>query len=205
MIKPIEQDLHIHTTYSYGDSAVVPQQTAELIKSLDHARITGISDHYEYLPEVFGKYRKEVHGNGFWCGCEINLSGDVPGAVELPFDYYIYHCRNEASEYRGAEKLLESGRPVIISHPMAIGAELGKVPTGCYIEINNRYVYKADYMEYYTPHLKRFRFVLGSDAHQPNWLNHTVCRYASDRLGIEPAMIFEGPYIPEGETGRAEP
>ena len=67
---------------------------------------------------------------------------------------------------------------------MAMGADLNRVPTGCYIEVNNRYVWKGDYMAYYTPHLDRFRFVLGSDAHKPNWLNHVYAIYAAERLGI---------------------
>ncbi len=196
MNKPIEQDLHIHTNYSYGDSAIEPQQTLDLIKSLDHARITGISDHFEYVTENFIEYRDDVHGHGFWCGCEINLSSDVPRALELPFDYYIFHCRNEESEYRGAEKLLESGKPLIISHPIAIGADLAKVPTGCFIEVNNRYIWKAeDYRSYYAPHLDRFRFVLGSDAHKPNWLNHVVAQYAAEQMGIVPALVFNAPYV----------
>ncbi len=190
----IEQDLHIHTVYSHGDTAIEPQQTLDLIQALAHSRVIGISDHFEYLPPVFDRYREDVHRRGFWCGCEINLSGDVSQALELPFDYYVYHCRDQESEYRGAERLLGSGKPVIISHPMAMGADLNRVPAGCFIEVNNRYVWKNDYMTYYPPHLDRFRFVLGSDAHKPNWLNHLVCSYAADRLGIVPHIIFPEPY-----------
>ncbi|MDC7224092.1 MAG: hypothetical protein PQJ60_10150 [Spirochaetales bacterium] len=196
MNKPIEQDLHIHTVYSTGDSSVEPQQNIPFIKSLNHARVAGISDHFEYLTEVFEAYREEVHSHGFWCGCEIDRGHHTPHALDLPFDYYIFHCRNEASEYAAAEKLLESGKPVIISHPMAIGADLNKVPSGCFIEVNNRYVWKGDYMSFYTPHLDRFRFVLGSDAHKPNWLNHLVCQQAADQLGIQPTRIFDEPYTP---------
>jgi histidinol phosphatase-like PHP family hydrolase len=190
---PIKQDLHIHTTYSPGDSAVEPQQTLDLIKEVSHSEIIGISDHFELIPD-HEIYRNDVHAHQFWCGCEINLSDHVPHALELPFDYYIFHCRDRASEYRGAEKLLESGKPVIISHPMMIGADLNKVPTGCYIEVNNRYVWKADYMTFYAPHLSRFKFVLGSDAHQPNWLNHMICRHAADKMGIKETLLFPGPY-----------
>ncbi|MBN2626341.1 MAG: hypothetical protein JXA95_06705 [Spirochaetales bacterium] len=190
----IDQDLHIHTVYSHGDPAIEPQQTPDLIESLAHARVIGISDHYEYLPPVFDEYRQDLHSRGFWCGCEINTGAEVPQALELPFDYYIYHCRDRDSEYRGAEQLADSGKPVIISHPMAMGADLNRVPTGCYIEVNNRYVWKGDYMAYYTPHLDRFRFVLGSDAHKPNWLNHVYAIYAAERLGIVPTQIFDGPY-----------
>lgn len=45
----IPQDLHIHTVYSVGDSAVVKEQTIDLVKQIRHASIIGISDHYEYL------------------------------------------------------------------------------------------------------------------------------------------------------------
>ncbi|MDC7240444.1 MAG: hypothetical protein PQJ50_08810 [Spirochaetales bacterium] len=191
----LNQDLHVHTTYSTGDRAIVPQQTVEYIATLNHARIRGISDHFEYLAgSVFDGYRAEVHHHGFYCGCEVNDSRDALEAVTYPFDYYIYHCRDSASEYKGAENLLKTGKPVIISHPIAIGADLNKVPTGCILEINNRYIWKAeDYISFFTPHLKRFRFVIGSDAHQPNWLNHLCARQAADSLGIEEHMVFTVP------------
>ncbi len=192
----LNQDLHVHTVYSTGDSAVVPQQTIPYIASLKHARIRGISDHFEYITgDVFDKYRSEVHSHGFYCGCEINDSADAREALGYPFDYFIYHCRDRDSEYRGAEALLETGKPVIVSHPIAIGADLNRVPTGCILEINNRYIWKAeDYMSYFTPHLERFRFVLGSDAHQPNWLNHLCARQAAQRLGITEYLLFNEPF-----------
>lgn len=40
----LAQDLHIHTTWSQGDGAVVPEQSIELIASVKHARVVGISD-----------------------------------------------------------------------------------------------------------------------------------------------------------------
>jgi len=189
----INQDLHVHTTYSSGDSAVVPRQTVDFIARLNHADIRGISDHFEYIRgPVFDEYQKELYDYGFYCGCEVNDSTDALEAAEYPFDYYVYHCRDTASEYKGAETLLDTGKPVIVSHPIAIGADLNKVPTGCFLEINNRYIWKAeDYIGYFTPHLHRFRFVLGSDAHQPNWLNQTIARQAADRLGIREHLIFE--------------
>lgn len=191
----IRQDLHIHTIFSTGDSSVPPQQTIELIAELNHAEIRGISDHFEYITGgIFEIYREKVHSHGFWCGCEVNDSSDAQEAVDYPFDYFIYHCRNHESEYRGAEKLLSTGKPVIISHPMAMGADLNRVPTECFIEVNNRYVWKNDYMSYYTPHLKRFRFTIGSDAHQPNWLNQFVARYAAEKLGIEETLLFPERY-----------
>ena len=188
----IIQDLHVHSVYSTGDSSVEPQMTPALIASMNHADIRGISDHFEYLKgPVFDSYRSEVHSYGFYCGCEVNDSSDALEAVRYPFDYYIYHCRDKASEYKGAENLLATGRPVIISHPIAIGADLNKVPTNCLIEVNNRYIWKADdFVSYYTPHLKRFRFVIGSDAHKPNWLNQICARKATEKLGIKEHRVF---------------
>lgn len=196
MIKKIIQDLHIHSTYSTGDTAVAPQQTLKFIAKLEHAEIRGISDHFEYIAEdkVFDVYRKEAHSLGFYCGCEVNDSNDAEKAVDFPFDYYIYHCRNQDSEYKGAEGLLKTGKPVIISHPMAMGADLNKVPTDCYIEVNNRYVWQRDYMAYYATHLKRFRFLCGSDAHKPNWLNHLVAAHAMEEMGLNNILIFEKRY-----------
>ena len=42
----LQQDLHIHTTYSTSDTSVVPEQTIALVASLKHARIVGLSDHF---------------------------------------------------------------------------------------------------------------------------------------------------------------
>ncbi len=200
----VKQDMHIHTVYSSGDRAVVPQQTMSLIDEIDHAEIRGISDHFEYLEgPVFETYREEAHSLGFYCGCEVNDSSDAIRATEYPFDYYIYHCRDTLSEYNGAEILLNTGKPVIISHPIAIGADLKKVPTDCLIELNNRYIWKADYMSYFTPFLERFQFVIGSDAHQPNWLNQVVARHAAEKLGIRETLVFPGRYGSEAILKRA--
>lgn len=196
MKEKIVQDLHIHSTYSTGDTAVAPQQTLELIAALEHAEVRGISDHFEYLTEasVFEEYRRKAHNLGFYCGCEVNDSSDAEKALDYPYDYYIYHCRNQASEYKGAERLLEAGKPIIISHPMAMGADLNKVPTDCFIEVNNRYVWQREYKNYYSPHLNRFRFLCGSDAHKPNWLNHLVASYAMEEMGLENTLIFKKRY-----------
>jgi histidinol phosphatase-like PHP family hydrolase len=190
----IKQDLHVHTVYSSGDSSVEEKQTVEYIAALDHAEIRGISDHYEYLRgDIFEEYRKKLYQYGFYCGCEVNDSQDALEAVSYPYDYYIYHCRDKASEYEGAETLLETGKPVIVSHPIAIGADLNKVPTGCILEINNRYIWQADdYMGFFKDHLKRFRFVIGSDAHKPNWLNQVCARHAAAQLGISEYLVFPG-------------
>ena len=56
----VPQDLHIHTIYSSGDSAVVKEQTIALIEEVRHASIIGISDHFEYLvdDQVFHQFRR---------------------------------------------------------------------------------------------------------------------------------------------------
>ena len=49
----LKKDLHIHTTWSVGDDAVVPEQTVELVARAGHAAIASISDHFEFLAEVW--------------------------------------------------------------------------------------------------------------------------------------------------------
>lgn len=61
------------------------------------------------------------------------------------------------------------------------------------IEINNRYVWRADWKRFYAPFVDRFRFVLGSDAHQPNWLGQTVARQAAAQLGVKAHLVFGEP------------
>jgi hypothetical protein len=69
----IPQDLHIHTTWSTGDGAIVPQQTIGLIARLPYARVAGISDHLELIGEDrFEDYRREVAGAGLRVGMEVN-------------------------------------------------------------------------------------------------------------------------------------
>jgi hypothetical protein len=36
----------------------------------------------------------------------------------------------------------------------------------------------------------RFRFVLGSDAHQPNWLSQAVARHVAVQLGVTEHLVF---------------
>lgn len=111
--------------------------------------------------------------------------------MQYPFDYYIYHCYNTDLDYRGAEKLLESGKPVVIAHPQALDTDLKRVSPLALIEINNRYVFRYNWQQYYTPFLKQFRFILGSDAHQPHWLNHVVASFVAKELGVENTIIFD--------------
>ena len=82
-------------------------------------------------------------------------------------------------------------RPVIIAHPNAFNTDLERVPPDCFVEINNRYVWRNDWFKYYRPHADRFDFVLSSDAHQPNWLGQSVALHAARDLGIEEYLIFE--------------
>ncbi len=187
----IPQDLHIHTVYSTGDSSVVSQQTPELIAEVRHARVIGISDHIEYLYEpVFLKYAEKVRGLGFRLGAEIVNYSDIDFSLSLPLEYRVFHCYDEDKYYAAAERLLESGDPLIIAHPMALGTDLGKVPPECFVEINNRYIWRNDWEAFFTPWKDRFRFIFSSDAHQPNWLNQNVARYVGESLGIQETIIF---------------
>ncbi|MFP4619931.1 MAG: PHP domain-containing protein [Bacteroidales bacterium] len=187
----IPQDLHIHTTFSHLDSAVAEAQTPEFIARIDHAKIRGISDHFEHFYERFEEYYITLKQYGFYVGTEVDGSEYTWKAANLDFEYYIYHCRNHPVEYRGIETLLETGKPVIIAHPMVLDTDLNRVPPECYIEINNRYVWQNDWKKRLAPFTGRFRFVIGSDAHQPNWLNQNVARYVAGKLNIQETCLFE--------------
>jgi histidinol phosphatase-like PHP family hydrolase len=197
-----KQDLHIHTIYSTGDSAVVKEQTIELVAKIRHAEVIGISDHFEYLGEVYDKYRNEVYSHGMKLGTEVDGSRSVDEACGFEFDYYIYHCWDNEKDYRSVEKLLGTGKPVIIAHPYATGTQLDKVPVECLIEINNRYVYRYDWRTFFSGYIKRFRFILSSDAHQPNWLNQTISRYVAAELGIEETLLFQANAELPGSTAK---
>jgi hypothetical protein len=187
----VPQDLHIHTTWSTGDDAVVPEQTIGLIARLGHAEVIGISDHLELIGEdSFEDYRREVQAAGLRVGMEVNGARWVGEAATLPCDYRIYHCFDRAADYRGLDRLLETGVPVIVAHPNALDTDLDRVPPECLIEINNRYVWRCDWKRFYGPFVDRFQFVIGSDAHQPNWLNQTVARYVAAELGIKEKLLF---------------
>lgn len=188
----LEQDLHIHTVFSSGDSAIVASQKIELIASVKHARIIGISDHFDYLAgHKFEQYSTEVRGFGLKLGTEVDGANWVDEAVKYPFEYFIYHCYDHPRDYKGAEKLLATGKPVIIAHPQALDTDLRKISPECYVEINNRYVWRFDWRSYYMPFVRQFRFVLGSDAHQPNWLTHSVAEYVARELGVSNTLIFK--------------
>lgn len=193
-IEMIPQDLHIHTVYSVGDSAVVKEQTIDLVKRIRHASIIGISDHYEYLvdEDTFRTYENEVRAAGFWVGIEINGYELVRRAAKTNSDYFIYHCSRE-EDYIALDYMLGTGKPVIIAHPLIIGTDLDRVPSECYIEVNNRYIWRSNWRERLCRYANKRKFVLSSDAHQPNWLNQNVARYVCRELGIRESIIFTDP------------
>lgn len=187
----VPQDLHIHTIFSRLDSAVVKEQTPELIGHVRHARVIGISDHFEHFSDRFDHYKKALQKWGFHVGTEVDGAEYVDEASQLDFEYYIYHCRNRTREYQAIDRLLETGKPVIIPHPMVLETDLNRIPRECYVEINNRYVWRDDWKRKIGPHTESFRFVMGSDAHQPLWLNQNMARYVARKLGIEETLIFD--------------
>jgi histidinol phosphatase-like PHP family hydrolase len=190
----LNQDLHIHTTFSANDSAVVPEQTVDLVAAIRHARMVGISDHFENLVDgIFETYAEKLNKAGLKVGVEVDGHAWAAEAAGYPVDYYIVHCRDQDADYRALERLLDTGRPVIVAHPTVFLTDLDRVPPECLIEINNRYVWKADWQPYYTPHRDRFNFVLGSDAHQPNWLGQAIARHVATQLGVKEHLVFQAP------------
>jgi histidinol phosphatase-like PHP family hydrolase len=187
----LQQDLHIHTTYSTSDNFVLPEQTVALVASIKHANIVGISDHFECLINGdFEKYSREVRQAGLKVGVEIDGHPWVDEATNYNIDYYIVHCRDRGADYRSLDKLIATGKPVIIAHPNIFSTDLSRVPSDCLIEINNRYVWRTDWKQFYGQFTNRFRFVIGSDAHQPNWLSQSVAQYAAMQLGVKELLVF---------------
>jgi hypothetical protein len=187
----LQQDLHIHTTYSKSDSAVAPEQTLDLVAAVRHANTIGISDHFECLVNGdFEGYEKEIRQVGFKVGVEVDGHPWVDEAKNYDVDYYIYHCRDQSADYRSLEKLVTTGKPVIIAHPNMFRTNLNHVPSECLVEINNRYVWRTDWKQYYAPFTNQFKFIFGSDAHQPNWLSQAVAHYVAVQLGIEEHLVF---------------
>lgn len=181
----------MHTVFSSGDGAIVPQQTLELIAAMKHAEIIGISDHLDYITgSVFEIYEKSVRSFGFKLGTEVDGHNWVNEALRYPVDYYVYHCYDTDADYRGAERLLNSGKPLIIAHPQALNTDLTKIPPQSLVEINNRYTFRYDWRKYYSPFVNQFKFILNSDAHQPHWLNHVVAVYVANELGVTNTIIF---------------
>jgi hypothetical protein len=190
MRSPDPQDLHLHTTFSSGDSAVVPQQTLALIASVRHARVVGVSDHLEYVIDDFATYERSVRGHGLRLSVEVNGAEWAARATALPVDYFVYHCRDRSEDYAGARLLLETGKPLIVAHPQILETNPDLLPDGCLIEINNRYVWQRDGEALFVACKGRFDFVISSDAHQPHWLNQNAARAVSERLGIRERLLF---------------
>ena len=187
----LNQDLHIHTTYSAHDSAVVPEQTIDLVARLRHAKITGISDHFEYLVRgTFESYEREIRAAGFKLGAEVDGSDWAKEAAAYNLDYYIVHCYDRDADYGCLDLLLATNKPVIIAHPNALETNLNRVPAECLIEINNRYIWRCNWHDFYKPFTDRFRFILSSDAHQPNCLSHVVARLVLHELSIKETILF---------------
>jgi histidinol phosphatase-like PHP family hydrolase len=187
---PDPQDLHFHTVFSATDSSVVPEQTLDLIASVRHARVLGCADHLDSLLPVFDAYARAVRAHGMHVGTEVGGANEVPPAVELPFEYYVYHCSDTEEDYRGAEALMATGKPLIIAHPQIFQTNPDRLPSGCLIEINNRYSWQRDGEPLFRACMGRFEFVISSDAHQPLWLNQNVARSIAERLGITEKLVF---------------
>ena len=157
----ILQDLHIHTVFSSDDSMVVPEQTMELISRVKHADVIGISDHYESLHDnSLELYMSEVMKYGFKLGTEVDGPDWINDVIQHPFDYYLYHCYDTDEAYENIYLLMETGKPVIVSHPAFMGTDLSRVPEQCFIEINNRYIWRSDWKSFFTPFLSKFKFHL---------------------------------------------
>ena len=187
----LKQDLHIHTTYSTSDNSVVPEQTIALVATVKHAIIAGISDHFECLLDgYFESYEKEIRQFGLKVGVEVDGHPWVDEATTYNVDYFIYHCRDQNADYFSLDKLLATGKPVIVAHPNAFQTDLNRIPTECLIEINNRYIWRTDWKKYYGPFTKRFKYIISSDAHQPNWLAQAVAHHAAEQLNIEEHLVF---------------
>ena len=188
----LPQDLHIHTTFSKTDSAVLPEQTIELVAFAKHAKVVGISDHFEmFMPEEFELYEKEVRKYKLLLGTEVNGHASVPLALKYDFDYYVYHCwGHQKEDYMAFEALCEKGKPVIIAHPYAVNTDLNKIPEASLVEINNRYIWRYNWKQELVPFINKFQWIFSSDAHQPNWLNQTIARRVGEELGLEETILF---------------
>lgn len=187
----LPQDLHIHTVFSEGDTAIVPQQTAAFIAEINHARVAGISDHIEFITGPrYPEYQAEVRRHGFKLGVEVARPSEVADASGMNVDYYVYHCANQRESYDGLESLLSTGKPVIVAHPLIMETDLNKVPRECFIEISNRYAWRSDWRKGFAPFITEFRFVISSDSHYPSALCQRVARYIASELGIKETILF---------------
>jgi hypothetical protein len=201
----LPQDLHIHTTFSRDDGAVAPEQTVQLVAAIAHARIVGISDHLESIAGDFSTYADTVRSRGFFVGTEVNGADWIGEAEAVDAQYYVYHCRDRERDYRGTERLLATGKPLIIAHPLILDTNLRRLPPQCLIEINNRYVWRSNWQSL-RPFTATFSFVIDSDAHQPHWLNQNVARYVAGELGISETLLFgdggKGAHLQPAKAGK---
>jgi hypothetical protein len=172
----------------------VPEQTIAFVATVKHARIVGISDHCDHFENLmndqFQCYEGEVRKAGLKLGVEVDGHVWAKEATRYAVDYYIYHCRDLDADYRSLEELLSTNRPVIIAHSNVLGTDLNRIPTHCLIEINNRYIWRSDWERFYSPFKNQFKFILSSDAHQPNWLGQTVAQYVASQLEIDEYLVF---------------
>jgi histidinol phosphatase-like PHP family hydrolase len=189
----LKQDLHIHTIFSATDSQVVPEQTIENVAFLQHAEIVGISDHFEhFMPHRYHEYCDKVFLNKLLVGTEVNGHKSVAMALKYEFDYYIYHCwGHEPKDYPALKDLMGKGKPVIVAHPYATQTDLEKVPENALVEINNRYIWRFDWRNLIAPYKDKFRWVIGSDAHQPHWLNQNFAQKVAKEMGITECILFD--------------
>jgi histidinol phosphatase-like PHP family hydrolase len=189
----VPQDLHVHTTFSSGDDSVAPEQTLGLLARLRHADVLGISDHLDFVAgEAFGGYRDAVRAEGLGLGVEVDGARWLDAALEVEgeLDYYVVHCRDRSADYAALERLVQTGLPVILAHPLLFGTRPERVAPGCLVEVNNRYVWRNDWRRLYPPWQERFRFVIGSDAHQPSAIGQLVARMVAGELGIRETVLF---------------
>jgi histidinol phosphatase-like PHP family hydrolase len=191
-IHKVPQDLHIHTIFSATDSQVVPQQTPETVAFASHAEIVGISDHFEhFMPHRYDEYCEAVKSFNFRVGTEVNGHASVPLAIQYEFDYYIYHCwGNVDADYEALNDLISTGKPTIVAHPYATETDLSHLPENCLVEINNRYIWRFDWKKLIAPYQNKFRWVIGSDAHQPHWLNQNYAQQVAREMGIRETILF---------------
>jgi histidinol phosphatase-like PHP family hydrolase len=157
-----------------------------------HSKIIGISDHFEmFMPGRWMDYKSEVQKYGFLLGTEINGHQSVGEALKYDFEYYVYHCwGHEPNDYVALLTLQKSGKPVVVAHPYATGTDLNKISEGSIVEINNRYVWRYNWREFLVPFVNKFRWVLSSDAHQPNWLNQQIAVKVAEELKIKETILF---------------
>ncbi|MFP4522555.1 MAG: hypothetical protein ACLFQK_10455, partial [Fibrobacterota bacterium] len=75
--------------------------------------------------------------------------------------------------------------------PLVFNTDFSRLPSECFIEVSNRYSWRYNWKEGFKKAASLgFRFVPGSDAHQPNWLNQNAAFYIMDQTGIKETLVF---------------